>query len=469
MQLRPYQNNLIAAARQSLHSHKSVLMVAPTGAGKTALTVHMMATAASKGISSMFCVHRDTLLTQTSRALWAQKLQHGVICAGKTMTRTPVQVASVQTLVRRLDRIQEPGLIIIDEAHRAAANTYRTIIEAYPKALIVGLTATPQRTDGKGLADVFEDMVIGPSVGDLIQSGYLCPYRLYGTETKVSMEGIKERMGDYAANDLEKIMDRPTVTGDAVEHYLKYANGKRCVVMCATIKHAEHVCEAYNAKGIKAEHMDGTTPSNERQAILSRIASGETKVLTNVELLIEGVDVPAIESVQWLRPTASLIIWMQGNGRGFRPADGKPALIILDHVGNWQRHGLPDDEREWSLNPDPKKNRSSNNDKPTIKQCPKCYAVFRPGPKECPVCSESLLTENREIQYQDGELQAIDIEAARRAKKKEQAQARTLRDLVELGKRRGLSKPAEWAVMTYAARMRTKHTPAMFTEARQYL
>jgi len=291
------------------------------------------------------------------------------------------------------------------------------------------------------------------------------------TQSKVNMEGIKTRMGDYAADLVEQAVDRPTVTGDAVQHYLKYANGKRCVVMCATIKHALHVCEAYRDAGISAEHIDGDTPSVERQKILARVASGETKVLTNVELLIEGVDVPAIEAVQWLRPTASLIIWMQGNGRGFRPADGKPGLIILDHVGNWQRHGLPDDDREWSLQGDPNrgKRKKSDPDEVKVKQCPKCYAIFRPGPKECPECDESLAVERRGLVVEDGELKAIDIEAERRAKKREQGSARTLKDLVELGKRRGLNKPAEWAVMTHAARMRARPTPAMFSEARGYL
>lgn len=471
MRLREYQSDLIQQARESLQSHQSVLMVAPTGAGKTALTVHMMATAASRGISSMFLVHRDTLLYQTSRALWEQKLQHGIIAAGRSMSRMPVQVASVQTLVRRLKRVAEPGLIVIDEAHRSAAQTYRKIIAAYPNARIVGLTATPQRTDGKGLSDVFSDMVIGPTVSDLIQQGYLCQYKLYGTESKVSMEGIKTRMGDYAAELVEQAVDRPTVTGDAVQHYLKYANGKRCVVMCASIKHARHVCEAYNDAGIRAEHIDGDTPSAERQAILARVASGETKVLTNVELLIEGVDVPAIEAVQWLRPTASLIIWMQGNGRGFRPADGKPALIILDHVGNWQRHGLPDDDREWSLEGDPNrgKRKAADPDEVKVKQCPVCYAIYRPGPKECPECGEENKRERHGPVIEDGELTAIDIEAERKQKKREQGAARTLRDLVELGKRRGLNKPAEWAVMTHAARMRAKPTPAMFSEARGYL
>ena len=164
MKLRNYQDDLIARARESLKTHNATLLVAATGAGKTALTVHMMKRAAERGHSSIFCVHRDTLLSQTSKALWRQKVQHGIIAAGRTMSREMVQVASVQTLVRRLKQVPEPKLIIIDEAHRAAANTYRKILEHYPNAKVIGLTATPQRTDGKGLKDVFDELVLGPSV-----------------------------------------------------------------------------------------------------------------------------------------------------------------------------------------------------------------------------------------------------------------------------------------------------------------
>jgi len=470
MQLRNYQQQLINDARESLRIHQSVLMVAPTGAGKTALTVHMMANAAQRGISSMFCVHRDTLLAQTSRALWEQKLEHGIIAAGRNMNRSPVQVASVQTLVRRLGRVQAPGLIVIDEAHRAAAETYRKIIAAYPQARIVGLTATPQRTDGKGLRDVFQDMVIGPNVSELIKAGYLCPYVIYGAKQTPDISGLKTRMGDYVAEDVEALMDRPSIIGDAVEHYLSHAKGKRCVIMCATIKHAMHVCEAYKTNGIPAEHMDGSTPSGERQAILNRMRTGETKVLTNVELLIEGIDVPTIEAVQWLRPTASLIIWMQGNGRGFRTANGKDHLIILDHVQNYLRHGLPDDEREWSLDGDPRRGkRKSEKPEVSIKQCDNCYAVFKPGPTHCPSCGESLAGEGRKIDVIEGSLEKIDIETLRREKKREQGSARTLKDLVELGKRRQMKKPAEWAAITYSARMGRKPSPDIFNQARAYL
>lgn len=465
--LRDYQQEMIDKCRESLRSHRSTLLVAPTGAGKTALTVAMMATAASRGKTSVFMVHRDTLLMQTSRALWGQKLEHGLIASGRAMSVLPVQVASVQTLVRRLAKVKAPDLIVVDEAHRAAADTYTKILAAYPSAKVVGLTATPQRTDGKGLSGVFDDIVQGPSIAWMIEQGWLCKYRIFAPENAADMSHVKVRGGDYAADELERVMDKPTITGDAVATYKKHANGARCVVLCATLNHARHVAEAYNANGVPAEYMDGSTPSHEREAMLQRLASGQTKVLTSVELLIEGVDVPAVEAVQWLRPTASLIIWMQGNGRGLRPAEGKSHLIILDQVGNWQRHGLPDDDRQWSLEGETKRDRKKREDEVKAKQCAKCYAVFSPGPSHCPGCGESLTVDGRKIEIVEGTIAEVDILAMRREQKREQGAARTLNDLVALGVRRGQRKPAEWAAIVYAARQGgRKPTPSEFNQAR---
>lgn len=465
--LRPYQQDMIDRCRESLKTHNAPLMVAATGAGKTALTVKMMATAAERGKSSIFMVHRDTLLMQTSRALWQQRLEHGLIASGRGMSKLPVQVASVQTLVRRLNKVKSPDLIIIDEAHRAAAETYRKIIAAYPSAKVVGLTATPARTDGKGLDDVFDDLVLGPSVGELIKDGYLSPYKIFGPQSKVDMTGVRKRMGDFAADDLEKALDKPTITGDAVATYLRLAKGMRCVVFCATLNHMRHVAEAYNSAGVPAEYMDGSTPSNHREDILGRIASGKTLVLCSVEIAIEGLDVPAIEAVQWLRPTASLIIWMQGNGRGLRRSDGKRHLIVLDQVDNWRRHGLPDDDREWSLQGETKQQRKKREDEVKAKQCGKCYHIFNAGPTHCPSCGEPLSGEGRKIEIIEGDLIEVDVEQVRREQKREQGAARTLNDLVALGVRRGQRKPAEWAAIVYAARQGgRKPTPSEFNQAR---
>ena len=471
MQLRPYQQDLIDRTRQALTRQKSVLLQAPTGSGKTAITVHMMGRAAERGLSSMFLVHQNELLRQTSSALWAQKLEHGMIASGKRASKLSAQVASVQTLVRRLDRYKAPDLIIVDECHRSAAATYQKVLDAYPSARVIGLTATPERTDGKGLGDTYGEIVMGPTITQLIKAGYLCDYELFAPPSALDMSGVKTKMGDYSTSESEAMVDKPTITGDAVKHYLTYAMGKRCVVMAVSIKHGEHVAEQYRAAGIPAAMIEGGMTGAEREKLLLEFAAGRILVLVGIQLLIEGLDIPAIEAIQWLRPTQSLIVWMQGNGRGFRPHADKGKLLIFDHVGNWHRHGLPDDDREWSLEGRTAKQRRKDAEEAelTIQQCKApCFAVFRAGVDHCPKCGRPVERKTaREIEQIDGELERIDIEQARRERKTETRHARTLRELIELGVRRGLKKPAEWAVITIAARSGRKPKATEFQDAKR--
>lgn len=470
IKLRDYQQDLIDRTRQAMMTHRNVLMQGPTGMGKTALTVHMAGTAAERGKSVMFIVHQTELLKQTSEAFWKQKLEHGMICPGKKRSRLPVQVASVQTLVRRLESYDTPDLVIIDEAHRSKGATYQKVIEAYPRARVIGLTATPQRTDGKGLDDLFDTIVEGPPLRELIDRGFLADYDLVAPPMAADMSQVKTRMGEFDRAQAEEAMDKPTITGDAVAHYKKFATGKRCVVMCVSVKHAEHVAAQYLASGVPAEVIEGNLSGGERDRMLERFRAGETLVICNVALLIEGVDIPSIEVVQWLRPTQSLIVYMQGNGRGLRPSPGKDRLLILDHVANWHRHGIPDQDREWRLEGREKGKRKTKdeNEAPPVQQCQECYHVFAKGPSHCPACGNLLPGQGKvELEVVEGELEKVDVEQVRRERKKEQGQARTLRDLVELGVRRGMNKPAQWAAITMAGRSGKKPSPSDFGEAKR--
>lgn len=464
--LRPYQEAVIDDTRQALRTHNSVLMQGPTGMGKTAITVYMMGRAAAQGKRAYFLVHQNELLSQTSRALWRQQLEHGVIASGKSRSTLPAQVASVQTLVRRMEQYKEPDLLIIDEAHRAAAKTYQAIIERWPNARVIGLTATPQRTDGKPLDVLFDALVLGPTIRELMDEGYLCDYEIYAPPIGIDVSTVKRKMGDFDSKELEAVVDKKSITGDAVAHYKTHASGKRCVVMCVSIKHAQHVAEQYQAAGVLAGVIEGTMTGHQRDAMLADFAAGRLMVICNVQLLVEGVDIPAIEVVQWLRPTQSLVIWMQGNGRGLRPADGKSELIIFDHVGNCLRHGLPDDDREWSLEGKEKGKRKSAADEVKIKQCGNCYAVFRPGPQACPHCGAPVAGQQRELEVVDGQLEKVDKLAIRKEQKREQGKARTLEDLVALGLRRGMAKADSWAAITFAARAGRKPASAEYDQAR---
>ena len=470
MKLRPYQEDLIDKTRQALRRNKRVLMQAPTGAGKTAITVYMMSRAAEAGKTSVMAVHQNELLTQTSNALWAGKLEHGMIASGRTRSYMAAQVASVQTWVRRMDQYSEPDLIIIDECHRSAASTYQKILEEYPNAMVIGLTATPSRTDGKGLDGTYQELVQGPTIRQLIDAGYLCDYEIFAPPSSLDLSEVKTKMGDYDKKQLEHEVDKPTITGDAVATYKKHANGKRAAVMCVSIRHAEHVMESYNAAGVPAEMLEGKMTNKEREDVINRFRSGETLIVTAVQLLIEGLDLPTIEVIQWLRPTQSLIVYLQGNGRGFRVANGKEKLIILDQVANYKRHGLPDDDREWSLEgrKKGKKRKPDEEADVSIQQCKHCFHIFRPGVAVCPSCGKPVeVRQKAEIEVVDGELERIDVTALRKQAKQEQGAARDLVDLVKLGQRRGMKNAAIWAAHVHASRAGRKATAEDFANAKR--
>lgn len=450
--LRPYQQQLIADLRGALRRHRRVICQLPTGGGKTALAVHMMGTAAARGRVCWFVVHRQELIDQTSAALWDQGLEHGLIVAGghRHLARLPIQVASVQTLVRRLDRLVPPDFIVVDEAHRSVSASYSRILAAYPAAHVVGLTATPQRTDGQPLGALYGEIVRGPPPRWLMDEGFLSDYAIYAPQCAADLSGLHLRGGDYARDEAEAAMDRPTITGDAVAHYQRLAAGRRAIVFCVSRAHAAHVCAAFSAAGVSAECITGASSDADRRGGLERFRSGQTLILCSVDLVIEGVNVPAAECAIILRPTQSLIVWLQACGRVLRPSPSGAPAIILDHVGNTLRHGLPDDEREWTLDGRPKRH---TDDEPqlAVRQCPACFAVHRPAPA-CPRCGHVYLVVGREVEEVAGELVALDVEAIRQQRRAAQAKARSLEDLVRVGIERGMRSPEGWAAHVAAAR-----------------
>lgn len=470
--LREYQEDAVLRLRRSIQVHKRSILVSPTGSGKTRMALRIVQGAISHGNSCWFVVHRRELCKQTSREFWEHKLEHGLIMSGKGRTQTLAQVGTVLTAANYVEKLPEemrPKIIIFDEAHRSVSSSYQRLIEACPSAIIIGLTATPERTDGKGLGEIYRDMVQVQSMRWLIDKGFLCDYRLIAPAEKVDLSGVKTSMGDYASDDLERVMDRPTITGDAIAAYRKYANGKRNMVFCVSIKHSEHTCEQYNAAGIPAEHIDGTNTDREREAALARFRSGETLVLCSVQLAIEGLDIPAVEAVQQLRPTKSVIVYLQLIGRGLRPEAGKKSLIILDQVNNWQRFGLPDDDREWSLEGRKRGKRKAAEEEPdiNIQQCRTCFSVFRKGLAKCPGCGAAIKGGRLAPTQVDGVLEEVDLAQVRKAMKHEQGSARTFKDLIALGIRRGMNRPAEWACVVFASRQGRKPTPSEFAEARR--
>lgn len=453
--LRPYQIDMLDGARQAFREGKrAVLLQLPTGGGKTVSGSSMIGGASQKGKACWWLAHRRELISQTSKTFSSMGIPHGIIQAGKSSDPMKLaQIGSIQTVARRLDKLTPPDLIIFDECHHLGAGQWQQIFEAFPNAKIIGLTATPWRLDGKGLGNWFERMVNGPSVSELINDGALSKYRLFAPTTP-DLGDVATQAGDFKRDQLADAMDKPSIVGDAIEHYRKLCPGKRAVVFAVNIEHSRHIVQQFMLAGIPAEHVDGTMDTATRDAAIQRFIGGETLVLSNCELFGEGFDVPAIEAVILLRPTKSLSLYLQQVGRALRPAPGKDHAIILDHAGNslprelkGQGHGFPDDEREWSL-ADREKRKAGEKAEVAIRTCPECFAVFRPTPT-CPHCGHVYVAPVREIEQVEGELQEIDVEALRQkeaqARKREQGQAQSLDDLIRVGRSRGMRNAEAWA------------------------
>ena len=469
--LRDYQSSGVGRLRDSIRKHKKSILVAATGAGKTRMAIRIMQGAQEQGNTCWFIVHRRELCNQTSRALWEAKLSHGMIMSGKTRSPSLVQVGTVITAANRIEKLppsERPKVIIFDECHRSVSSSYQRIVDACPDAYVIGLTATPERTDGKGLGAIYNDMVEVTSMSWLIENGFLSRYRLIAPSQGPDLSSVKNKGGDWDEKGLEAVVDRPQITGDAIKAYFEFANGKRCMVFCVSIRHSEHTCAQYNAAGVKAEHIDGTHSDKEREAALERFRKGETLVLCTVQLAIEGLDIPAVEAVQQLRPTQSVIVYLQAIGRGLRVEEGKKELIILDQVNNWKRHGLPCDDREWSLDGRPKGKRKKKDEEADIKvtQCKECYHIFKKGLSHCPNCNEPVPNGGREIEQVDGKLSEIDIAIAKRETRMTQGKARKIDELVALGVQRGMNKPAAWAAIIYSQRQGRKPSPMDFKQAK---
>lgn len=455
--LRPYQSEIISQARTLMAGgEKRILITAPTGSGKTALTAEMLAQASKKNKRSFFNVHRRELIMQSLSAFTTAEVAAGVIASSFPFQKgLPVYVASIQSLARRLSKLHAPDLIVWDECHHIAAGTWDKIFKYYPKAFHVGLTATPERLDGKGLDKHFNVMIKGPSVSWLIENKFLADYKAY-VPSGIDTSQIKKTMGDFNKTQLNDLMDKPTITGSAVNEYLKAAKGKRAVVFCVSIKHSEHVVDEFNRRGITAEHVDGTTPQAERDARIKRFRDGETLVLSNVELFGEGFDLPAIEVCIMLRPTQSLSLYLQQVGRSLRPSPGKTHSIILDHVGNIQRHGLPDQEREWHLLGKKGRLAASNGENNSVKVCSFCFAAQAPGYNKCIHCYQLFEKKDRKIEEVEGDLTEIDKKTFQMKKKREQGKAQTLEELYAVGVSRGYKRPRSWAQHIFNARQAKK-------------
>ncbi len=394
--LRPFQATAIESVRRVLRSGaRRVLLCLPTGGGKTLTAGAIIMSSQAKAKRVLFVAHRKELIDQSVTSLYRLGVHPvGVIRAGdrRRNLALPVQVASIQTLSRRPKLEPPPDVIFIDECHRALAKGYQEhLYDAYPNAVIIGLSATPCRADGKPLAGAFDELIPAANYSELIAGGFIDAPIVYSTPISPDLSTVHTSGGDFNQEELEAAVNRSALIGNIGAEWQKRSAGRRTVVFCVSVKHSLAVLEMFRGLGVKAEHLDGTTPEADRSAILSRLLSGETQLVTNVGVLTEGWDCPPVKCLVIARPTKSLSLWMQMAGRILRPWEGV-APVILDHGGNVDRKvrgekmGLPHQDRMWSLKGHPKRAGEV-----PMKTCGECFAYISAGAKVCPHCGAEQL------------------------------------------------------------------------------
>lgn len=427
-QLHDYQQKLVNKSRQLLAGGASgVLIVSPAGSGKSVIIAEIARLATNKKNHVLFIVHRKELAEQIEQTF----LQNNV-------DLDYVTIETVGRAKNRLDEMAAPDLIITDESHHSRAKTYKTIYDYYPQALKLGFTASPWRMNGKGFADIYDEMVEGPDVSWLIENEFLAPYR-YFAPTIADIKALRRNStGDYSQRSMDNAF-KNAIWGDVVEHYQKLADGQQAILYAHSIAASEAIADEFNGQGIVARHVDGSTPKKQREAIMEQFKAGDIKVLTNVDIVSEGFNVPDCTCVILLRPTQSLVLHIQQSMRSMRYKPDKQATII-DHVANYTLHGLPDTEREWMLKDWKTPSAKSEKNKSPTRVCEACYAVVPSKELKCPICGYEIELEKKKPikkEVVDVELKEIKAFTFTTQYKKRKNELETLEDYYIYAKENG--------------------------------
>lgn len=453
--LRGYQQTAIHSAKGIYAKGKRRFVIyGPTGSGKTILAESFIRGAIAKGSRVAFIANRIGLVLQASEHLARAGINHGIMQGQNTMfLDQPVLVCSIQTIDRRgLPRVD---LIVIDECHGVpGSKAYRDLIFANQDIPIIGLSATPF---AKGMAKtypelggnpLFEGMVVSATIRELIEQGFLVDCDIYAP-SEPDLSGVKLQKNqfgemDYREQDLGAAVDKPQLIGDIVTHWKRMAGGKPTVCFATNILHSKHITESFLGAGVAAEHIDCYTEDDERKAIMARVSSGKTVVISNVGILTEGWDFPACSVMILARPTKSLIRWIQMAGRILRPFEGKVKGMILDHSGSTHGLGYPTDDLPLQLNDGSptKAGQKDEKEEPVSKKCPACSYMKPPGAHKCPKCGFAPERQNK-IKTEEGELALVN-----RKKKPDMGDKQTIYSQL-LGVQRARGYSSGWVAQKY--------------------
>lgn len=434
MELREYQKQLIQSVRLDFKEHKRILAVAPCGSGKTIMFAYMCNEHLKKNKSGYvwFLVHRQELIEQTINTFSANHID-----------TSRVLIAMVQTVSRHIDTYTKPSMIIFDEAHHSTANTWNNILLSFPDTPVIGLTATPCRLNGESLGKIYQSMQVGVSANRLIAHNYLAPYDYYAPHINLEDAKFEVKGSDYDTKDVESKLDKSKIYGDI----FKYIDLERkSIVYCPTVAFSNKIVDLINSHYSKrvACHFDGNTPKSERAEIISKFRSGEIRILSNVDLIGEGFDVPDCDCIFLLRPTMSTALYIQQSMRCLRYQPNKKA-VIYDFVGNVFRHGMPSDNHEWNLKTKVKMKNTSTEKELVVRECKSCFRVYRGTNPICPYCGANNGKTRKQIEQE----RKADLEKIENIqKKKERSQVgmcQNFGELVELGRKRGYKNAVGWA------------------------
>jgi superfamily II DNA or RNA helicase len=418
MQLRDYQLKALTDIRGAFGAGKrSVLYVLPTGGGKGVIIPEIVRSAERNGSRVMFLVSRRALVRDMSARLYRHGINHGLYLGANTrQTHLPVTVASIDTLRARVKKstLPKPQLCIVDEAHLAISDGWSRVLDAMGRPPCIGFTATPIRLDGKGLGNLFDCLVKGPTVRELTDMGHLVPARLFAPSAP-DLSAVRSLGGDFNQGELAEVMSDTKLVGDTVAHWRQLNEGQPTIGFAVNCRHGQAETEAFRAAGIPAEFLDGTSHDRVRDATWARLRTGETKVVWTVMIASYGFDEPCIKHGIFARPTQSLALWLQQVGRILRPFGGAKYAIVQDHAANTSRpydenFGFIDADREWTLENRRRRSKSADEElapESLPRVCPECKQVAKPGARYCPCGYVFAALPQREIEQVDGQLTEI--------------------------------------------------------------